>query len=177
MQPQQVQPQHSGQPNQTPQPAHVSSGGNNSKPDKPKKERKPKKWLKWLLLLLVIAAIGVFGYLYYDARQEIQRLSDPQAAAEEETKRLTEKVGELIELPADETPTIATVIDKERLNDQPFFARAENQDRVLIYTQARKAILYRPSTNKIIEVAPINIGNNQQGQATDGGEQTESTEQ
>jgi len=30
-----------------------------------------------------------------------------------------------------------------------------------MYSKAKKAILYRPSSNKIIEVAPINIGNNE----------------
>jgi hypothetical protein len=30
-------------------------------------------------------------------------------------------------------------------------------DKVLIYSRAQKAILYSPSKNKIIEVAPINL--------------------
>jgi len=62
-----------------------------------------------------------------------------------------------MELPKDEEPTIATVLDKEKLKDQLFFAKAENGDKVIIYSKNQKAILYRPSINKIIDVAPISI--------------------
>jgi hypothetical protein len=59
-------------------------------------------------------------------------------------------------LPADETPTIATVSDPEKLKDQPFFANAKKGDKVLIFSNSAKAILYSPTEDKIVEVAPIN---------------------
>lgn len=71
-------------------------------------------------------------------------------------KNLVEKIGTLIQLPSDENPTIATITDKTKLTNQPFFTPAENGDIVLIYTNTKKAYLYRPGTNKIIDVAPIN---------------------
>lgn len=66
------------------------------------------------------------------------------------------KVGKLINLPLGENPTVATVTDIEKLANQPFFNNAENGDKVLIYKTSNKAILYRPSTNKVIEVTVIN---------------------
>lgn len=135
-----------------------------------------KNVIRIVIILAVAGALAFLTWQYFELRKENERLSDPQAAAQEETNRLVEEVGKLIELPSEETPTVATVVDVEKLKEQPFFAKAKNQDRVLIYTESRKAILYRPETKKIIEVAPINIGNNQgnqQSQNTD----SESTEQ
>ena len=95
------------------------------------------------------------------AKLDIERLSNPEEASQEEAERLSQEVGEKIQLPK-ETPTVATVVDAAKLKDQPFFANAKNNDKVLIYTSAKKAVLYRPSTKKVIEVAPINIGDGEQ---------------
>ncbi|GIW62868.1 MAG: hypothetical protein KatS3mg090_0694 [Patescibacteria group bacterium] len=54
-----------------------------------------------------------------------------------------------------EVPTIATVTDEAKLKNQEFFKMAKNGDVVFIFTESRKAILYRPSIDKIIEVAPV----------------------
>lgn len=71
-------------------------------------------------------------------------------------KALIDEVGEKIELPQNETPTIATVTDVTKLADQPFFRNAKNGDKVMIFGSTKEAILYRPSIHKIISVAPIN---------------------
>jgi hypothetical protein len=107
--------------------------------------------------LLVFAIISVVAAVYlYKQNAELRRNS--QAVTESEIKDLIVKVGKLIVLPSGEQPTIATVADPDKLKNQSFFANASKDDKVLIYTNARKAILYSPSQNKIIEVAPINIG-------------------
>ncbi len=120
-------------------------------------------YLPWALMLIIVAAAGFYVYNQNQEgkklQQQIQDLKqNPQKATEEETKALLDKVGELIELP-NEQPTIATVTDLAPLQNQPFFARAQVGDKVLIFSEAKKAVLYRPSTNKVIEVAPVNLDN------------------
>jgi len=114
-----------------------------------------------IFIILVVAGLGgFFGWRYHDAQQQIARLKDPTEAAKVEAEQLVNKVGKLTELPKGETPTIATVQDLDKLKGQSFFADAQNGDKALIYTQAKKAFLYRPSTNKLINIAPLNIGAN-----------------
>lgn len=118
-----------------------------------------------LIALLVIAGFGAAGGYYYNkynnSQKEVKRLSDPQEAAKAQVSDAVTKIGRLVDLPSGETPTLATVNDPTKLKDQAFFTNAKVGDQVLIYTQAKKAILYRPSTNKIIEIAPVNIGTSQ----------------
>ena len=113
-----------------------------------------------LLIGAVLALIP--SYYFYTKYQGAQKLlKNPQQVSIEQTKSVVAMVGKLIALPTDETPSLATVQDKTKLKDQPFFKNAVNGDKLLIYVKAKKAILYRESNNKIIEVAPINIQENE----------------
>jgi hypothetical protein len=117
-----------------------------------------KKNLFFALLLLLVIIASVLAFYFYNKSQKPQ---NPTTLAQQEVTDLVVTVGKLIELPKGENPTVATVSDKTKLLDQPFFKNAQNGDKVLIYSKAQKAILYRPSINKIIEVAPVNLGNTQ----------------
>lgn len=124
--------------------------------------RSPFSFASLILTFLVIAAIATSFYLYdqyQKTNKELERLrANPREVAQEESKTLITKVGRLVALPEGEDPTVATITDIEKLKNQPFFARAKNGDKVLIYTQAKKAYLYDPVANKVVEVAPVNIG-------------------
>lgn len=121
-------------------------------------------WIKALVLLVIVALAAALAWIYNDYKEvkdERDRLANPTESAKAATSELIAKVGKLTQLPQGETPTVATVTDASKLKSQSFFARAENGDRVLIYVKAKQAYLYRPSTDKIIQIAPINIGDGQ----------------
>ena len=102
-----------------------------------------------LLIASVVGNIRLFA--------QMRSLKDPTAAAQDQVRQIVAEVGKVIILPQDETPTVATVSDLEALKEQPFFTNAALGDQVLIYTGARKVLLWRPAEKKLIEVAPLNI--------------------
>ncbi len=112
-----------------------------------------------IALIAVIVLLAGFGGYYYMQYQD-QKQNPEQALKEQQEAELNEvvaKVGALYALPNEEKPSLATVQDINKLKDQPFFSNAQNGDKLLIYSAAKQAIIFRPSTNKIINVGPIAI--------------------
>ncbi len=116
-----------------------------------------KKHWSILAIVVTVLAIGLLSYGYFSTKNELSKLTDPQAAAQAEAEDLAKQISVFLELPKDETPTLATVSDVTKLQEQLFFQKAQNGDRVLVYAQAQRAVLYRPSTKKVIEYAPVNL--------------------
>lgn len=113
------------------------------------------KALSYLGVVIVILSLG---YAVYAQTQLNSFKADPTKVSKEEQQQLVKEVGEHMVLPTNEEPTIATVNKPELLKDQPFFANAQVGFKVLIYSAAKKAILYDPVAKKIVDVAPVNIG-------------------
>lgn len=107
-----------------------------------------------IILILLLAAASAAAVYFY--RQFNLMKTNPNLIAQKETDTIKKDIASIMEVPNEE-PSIATVIDKEKLGDQPFFQNAQNGDRVIIYTNAKEAILFRPSAKKIINVAPISF--------------------
>lgn len=126
-----------------------------------------------VLSFLLFCSVLAGGYFYREYRN-ISKVSDTH-----EVEKLVEAVGSLMVLPESEVPTIATVTDREKLSNQPFFQKAENGDKVLLYANSGKAVLYRPSIKKVIDVSIINVIDNK-GTTSEGGQvagmQTEESE-
>jgi hypothetical protein len=123
-----------------------------------KRDKKPKALLAVGITIIVLLVAGLATgavYLY----QENQRLRDPaevQKITDAENDEILQKVSNLMHLPKGEA-VFATVTDKEALKDQPFFAEAENGDKLLIFSESSTAIIYRPSENKIVASGPVAI--------------------
>ena len=108
-----------------------------------------------IVSLLVLAGVGY----YYFAGSGFSVSEGTTSSPPVNAQTLIAEVGKIILLPAGETPTIATVSDMSKLAGQAFFANAMVGDTVVMYAHARRAILYRASQHKIIEVAPITLDN------------------
>jgi len=110
------------------------------------------------LVLAILIVIGILGgLLLVNNRQTTVIATSENSTTEMTDQAIIDNVSQLIELPADEQPTIATISDQTKLTDYTFFENAENGDKVLIYAKSSKAIIYRPSINRIINSAPINF--------------------
>jgi len=125
-----------------------------------------------LFLILSIVGIGSGVYFYRQYKASEEKLKNPTEAAKLESKALVAKVGKLMLLPNEEAQ-IVIVVDVETLKKtQPFFQDAKDNDKLLLFQIAKKAVLYREAANVVINVAPIM---DQQNQATLSG-QTPSAE-
>jgi hypothetical protein len=112
-----------------------------------------------LLIALLVVACGFFAAGYFRSAGTISKLQQGTVqSSDEEATRLVSKISKFMTLPK-EKPTIATVEDASKLASQSFFKHSQKGDKVLMFTAAKKAILYRPSQNKIIEVAYLNVEN------------------
>lgn len=122
--------------------------------------------LRYILIAAIAIAILAGGYYIYGhfwKHSPFGPTPGPvpeQAAATSTDSTLSEadivsRVGKLMLLPSEETPTLAKVSDPSALQGQVFFKNAVTGDIVLMYTKALRAILYDPAQNKIIEVGPI----------------------
>jgi len=117
----------------------------------------PKKLNTTVILVVVLCIAVVTSLFFYSKYQKSQdQLKNPQTAAQAQTQDLVDQVGKLTDLPQGK-PTVATVSDVSKLSSQSFFVNAKNGDKVLIYSDAKKAILYRPSQDKVINIAPLDI--------------------
>lgn len=119
------------------------------------KTSKPKFWI-WLAAgtaaFILVGGLAFTSFYFYQKYKKAAANSD--TAARMEIQDITGAIGNFMELP-DETPTLATITDQEKLKDYSFFAKAQNGDKVLIFAQSQKAILYRPESRKIIEVVSL----------------------
>lgn len=107
-----------------------------------------------VLLIIALLVASVYFYLQYQKSQNL--LKNPTNSSQAEVDTLVTKVSKHYDLPKGDTVTVATVSDMNKLKDQLFFQKAQNGDKVLIYPKTSIAILYRPSTDKIINVGPVN---------------------
>lgn len=107
-----------------------------------------------LNILLIVGLAGTAGY-FYKKYDDVSKRT-PEQLQQAQTDAYITAVSKLYSLPKDEKPSVLTVSDKEAAKkDYPSLDQAENGDVLLVYKEAKLAILYRPSEKKLVKVVPV----------------------
>jgi len=133
------------------------------------KSQGKKSWLS-PILFLIIAGVAVWSfYNYLELKDQLVALTSvegQQEFQEKELQGIVDKVSKHMLLPEDTLPTVASISNVETLKEQqPFFNNAENGDQLLVYIELEQAIIYRPSSDLIINVGPIAVDSSNQATA------------
>lgn len=132
---------------------------------KVKPRRRRGSLLNLLLFIGIIGAVALFFWAEQQRRDALSKLEQTEQQLQQ-IKESTERSGQQVadevlgkirqhmRLPEDLQPTVATIIDVDRLREtSDFYKDAKNGDH-LILTETR-AILYDPATDRIIDVVPV----------------------
>lgn len=117
---------------------------------------------KYVVLFLAIAtgiagsALAIYSYQKLNSSNTLgaQVIADSERLSEKEIIALKEKVSQIAVLPADEIPVVLPITDLTKLHSNEFFKDAKLKDKILIFKQAGKIILYDPINNKIVNMGP-----------------------
>jgi hypothetical protein len=109
---------------------------------------------------IILLSIGGMGYTYSLYREtklqleETKKAESPVQSSQPANDQTTINAVEKHILLPNETPKVVTLSDVETLKKtQPFFLKASNGDKILVYTD--KVILYSTFLDRILDIAYI----------------------
>lgn len=115
-----------------------------------------------LAILAVLAVVSGLLYMICGKLSRNSALISPDGSQSSATGDSLQAVQAAINrhyvLPSNEVPALATITDKTKLT-AGFRDNARNGDRLLIYQKNHQAVLYRPSIDRVIAIAPVTIDN------------------
>lgn len=126
--------------------------------------REPSVWRIGLIIFIALLLVsGIVGGGLFAYRQRLAAAGNNKEVTEDlnDVTYVIGRVSRHIVLPSDEVPALLTVTDNAKLTSS-FLKQAKNGDKVLVYQTNKKAILYRPGVDRIIDVGPVVIDNVQQ---------------
>jgi len=112
-----------------------------------KKQRKA-YWIVGIIIVVIVAIGFILGGIYKNqmAQKQKKRVAEEQA--------VVDKISKLLRLP-NETPIFMTVFNEKDFQNNDLFRAVKTGDKILVYLNSKQAIIYRPSTNQVIEVLPV----------------------
>jgi type II secretory pathway pseudopilin PulG len=140
------------------------------------RKRRGKGLINFILILGIIAAVALFAWAEQQRRDAISRLQETEEQLER-IRKSTQESGQAVadevlgklrnhyDIPADIEPTVATIIDVDKLREaSPFYDKAQNGDHLII--TENRAILYNAERDLILDVVPVQLDNTNTQQAT-----------
>lgn len=108
-----------------------------------------------IVLLGSVFLLVMLALVFEGGRYSVY-VAHPELSSQDQANQVLSKVSKLIQLPQNETPTMATINDAAAAKQgQPFLSAAQNGDVLIVYQATGEALLYRPSTDKLIAVGPV----------------------
>jgi len=132
------------------------------------RKRRRRRRLNIILFIGILSAITLFFWAEQRRRSALSQLEETEAQLEkiqgsaqitdEVAAQVLDEVSQLMVLPEDPVPTVATIVDVAKLRaTSDFYNQAKDGDH-LIVTEDR-AILYDPDQKLIIDVVPVKLTN------------------
>jgi hypothetical protein len=113
--------------------------------------KKPTKIWVFSLITLVVVALIASGAFIVGARihrNNTKNLNDVNVVQLLIAKHYL--------LPQGETPALITVTDVSKLTT-PFLKESQDGDKILVYQNAKKVVIYRPSIDRIVDIGPVSV--------------------
>ncbi|CAG1022427.1 hypothetical protein DOJK_01666 [Patescibacteria group bacterium] len=117
---------------------------------------------KHFILAAILLTLFIVAYFFYDYITLKNNIANPDYINQlqitynaNSSKSVLEKLSQIMILPNEKDPTIATIKDVQKLKsgNPEFYKNALDGDTLIIYTSM--AIIYRESENKIVSFAPV----------------------
>lgn len=124
-----------------------SSPAASLRPAVKRKQRFSRKKKILVIGIVVLLAAGSIIWWMYGRNQDLNDVDVVKA-----------KVARHYALPTNEMPALATVTDSAKVQAN-FSVKLQNDDKVLIYENNKKAIVYRPSLDRVVDVEPVTVSN------------------
>lgn len=105
---------------------------------------------------LILAGLILAGLIVVKLATGWPAVGQSTESPDAQTAEVIKEISQFMLLP-NETPVMITIQDTQALQGQAFFQNAEKGDDLIVFQNASKAILWRPSAKKIIEASIINI--------------------
>lgn len=116
-----------------------------------------KKFISIGIVVALVAGFAFVGYDYFLAKKYIFKTVSTEEKARQEVAAVTSVIRKSVDLPPDEKAVMATVTDIDQLKNQQFFQNAQNGDKVIMYPESGKALIYRPKDKRVVEFGALVI--------------------